>query len=305
MTRVHALLDEAERAGEKAPGRVLLRRLTGATENQIRTAKAERKIRASFRDTATGNDLDLSPDDDPTGEPGTSADQPTDADPVERAPADVNAGEPGTRQSPTAIPPALAPAKTTPGGGKVVAWIGFTFGSVVSVAANVLAAWIAPEHAPTGWHPSIAAQVGAAVWPLGLLLAVEVVSRVPRPSTWTGMGALFGGIGVVASGSAVISYGHIRAVLESWAYSPLGAGVGPLVVDGLMMVCGVAMLAKPGVTPVAPVADVIADVAGPVIEPALPISYAALDLANRAPIAPAGDAWRLVGDRLADTSDHR
>lgn len=273
IAKIHELLDAAEKAGLEAPGRVVLGRETGASDYQIRTVKTERAKRA--RAAAK------------RGESEASANE---ADTNTTAP-EVNACEPDAEPARSVRRRTSTQVRTTPGGGKAVAWAGFLFGSVVSVAANVLAAWIAPEHAPPGWHPTLAAQVGAAVWPLGLLLAVEVVSRVPRPSTWPGKLALFGGIGVVASGSAVISYGHIRDVLESWQYSPLGAGVGPLVVDGLMMVCGVAMLAKPVRTPVGE----------PAPEPARPVSFVALDLANRAPAAPAGRAWDDAVARLANT----
>jgi hypothetical protein len=44
-------------------------------------------------------------------------------------------------------------------------------------------------------------------------------------------------------GSAVISYGHLHEVLLAWDYGPLGAAVGPLVLDGLMVVSGFALLA--------------------------------------------------------------
>jgi hypothetical protein len=130
-----------------------------------------------------------------------------------------------------------------PGGGKLVAWTGFLFGSAVSIAANVLAARIAPQDAPPGWQASLVAQLGAAVWPIALLLAVEALSRVqwPKGNLWNLV--RYGGGGAVAIFSAIISYGHIREVLHSWGYSPLGAGVGPLVIDGLMTICGFAMLA--------------------------------------------------------------
>jgi hypothetical protein len=55
--------------------------------------------------------------------------------------------------------------------------------------------------------------------------------------------ARYGGAGTVAVGSAVISYGHLREVLIAWDYGALGAAVGPLVLDGLMVVSGFALLA--------------------------------------------------------------
>ena len=124
-----------------------------------------------------------------------------------------------------------------------MAWLGFVFGSVMSVAANVLHAWLPADEQPAGWSPGIAPQVGSAVWPIGLLLSVEVLSRVRwAPGFWWAL-ARYGGAGTVAVGSAVISYGHLHEVLIAWDYGPLGAAVGPLVLDGLMVVSGFALLA--------------------------------------------------------------
>ncbi|MCE7008551.1 DUF2637 domain-containing protein [Kibdelosporangium philippinense] len=75
------------------------------------------------------------------------------------------------------------------------------------------------------------------------MLAVEALSRIrwSKGALWSL--ARFGGAGAVAIGSAVISYGHLRGVLLAWQYGPLTAAVGPLVLDGLMVVCGFALLA--------------------------------------------------------------
>jgi hypothetical protein len=97
----------------------------------------------------------------------------------------------------------------TPTGGRLVAWTGFLFGSITSIAANVLHAWLPAGHQPPSWTPGLAPQIGAAVWPLGLMLAVEALSRIRWP---TGLGwalARYGGAGTVALGSATISYGHV------------------------------------------------------------------------------------------------
>jgi hypothetical protein len=133
---------------------------------------------------------------------------------------------------------------TRPGkpSGRLFAWCGLMFGTSVSVAANILAARVAPDNAPKGWEPPVAAQLGAGVWPLALLLAVEVLTRVRwQPGTgW--LLARYGGAGLVATGAFIISYGHIYAVLADWGYHWVGAGTGPLVVDGLMVISGFALL---------------------------------------------------------------
>lgn len=141
--------------------------------------------------------------------------------------------------------PAPAPTDTpavSHRGARLMAWSGFAIGSLVSVAGNWLAAWLPAGVMPPGWAPSLPSQVGAAVWPVALLVSIEVLSRTAwRPGkAW--LLVRLGGMGVVALGSGVISYGHIHAVLLSWGYDWLGAGVGPLVIDGLMVVSGFALL---------------------------------------------------------------
>jgi len=234
--QVRQLVTSARQAGEPEPGRPALVKATGATDYAVRKALAELADELANAGGDTGDSTATVP-------PVPAVDSPVET---------VVANELATVGEP--LSPAVASPKQTPGaghgaapgGGKFVAWMGFSFGSIVSVAANVLAARIVPEHAPADWQPSIFAQVGAAVWPLALLISVEVLSRVQwrRGALW-GF-ARYGGAGTVALGSAVISYGHIRDVLGSWGYSPLGAGVGPLVVDGLMVVSGFALLAMAG-----------------------------------------------------------
>lgn len=124
-----------------------------------------------------------------------------------------------------------------------MAWVGFAFGSIISIAANVLYTWLPqPEH-PPGWSPGLAPQIGAAVWPIALLISVEALSRVAWRPGWLWGLARYGGAGTVALGSGVISYGHLKGVLLAWGYGDLEAGVGPLVIDGLMVISGFAMLA--------------------------------------------------------------
>ncbi|MEU6587016.1 DUF2637 domain-containing protein [Nocardia sp. NPDC046763] len=132
-------------------------------------------------------------------------------------------------------------APTTPRG-RGVARTGFVFGSLTSVATNVLHTFLPTVHMPAGLTLVIAARIGSAVWPLGLLLSVEVLARVSwrRGRGWSI--ARFGGAGAVAFGSAVISYSHVRDVLLAWGYGHPAAEFGPLTLDGLMVVCGFALL---------------------------------------------------------------
>lgn len=148
-------------------------------------------------------------------------------------------GDPGETPS----PPTDSPGPDPSNGGRMVAWASFVFGSLMSVAANVLHTWLPAAHQPPGWSPTLPAQIGAAVWPIGLLLSVEVLSRVRWPPGWQWTLARFGGTGAVAVGAATISYGHLHDVLLAWQYNALAAAVGPLVLDGLMVISGFALLA--------------------------------------------------------------
>ncbi len=120
-----------------------------------------------------------------------------------------------------------------PAGARLVAWSAFGLGIAASVAANV-------AHARAAVGPRIA----AAFVPLALLLAVECMSRPAwhRAGLWWGL-ARYGGTGLVALVAAVMSYRHMTALLAGYGEDPLNAAIGPLAVDGLMVVAGFALLA--------------------------------------------------------------
>ena len=120
-----------------------------------------------------------------------------------------------------------------PSGARLVAWSAFGLGVVASVAANV-------AHA----QPDIGPRIAAAFVPLALLLAVECMSRPRwrRTGAWWGL-ARYGGTGLVALVAAVMSYRHMRSLLLTYGEDQLNAAIGPLAVDGLMVVAGFALLA--------------------------------------------------------------
>ncbi|NKY48372.1 helix-turn-helix domain-containing protein [Nocardia cerradoensis] len=159
-------------------------------------------------------------------------------------------------------------------GGRTVAWAGFVFGSVFSVVMNWLHTWLPADEKPAGWHPGVAPQIGSAVWPVCLLLAVEALSRVRWQTGFGWMLARYGGVGAVAAGSALISYGHVHDVLDKWGYGQLGAGVGPIVLDGLMVTCGFALLSETShnhsaTTEPAPLAPRRGNTSEPVTQPSI------------------------------------
>lgn len=121
------------------------------------------------------------------------------------------------------------------------AYAGVTLGASVSVAANVAHSYIAPAGAPAGWAPEQGQVFGAAFWPLALAVSSEVLAR----TTWGKRGRLVGVIGValVALVAAVVSYIHLHGLLVHWHEHAITTWIGPLAVDGLMVVSTAALLA--------------------------------------------------------------
>lgn len=136
--------------------------------------------------------------------------------------------------------------------GWLVAWLSFVVGGLVSVAANIahtlyptaaqLAAWTAAGNPADTWAPSPGAMAFAAFWPIALILSVEVLTRVSwRPGFLFGL-ARYGGTTLVAAVAAVMSYRHMAGLLAIWGEDAWGAHLGPLAVDGLMVVAAAALL---------------------------------------------------------------
>lgn len=133
------------------------------------------------------------------------------------------------------------PRQRVPGRGW--ARFGFGLGIVVSVAANIAHSYVPPKGAPDGWHPNPGAIIAAAWWPVALVVSIEVISRVQWPRRWYWIALRFGGAAMVAAVAAVISYKHLHGLVRSYGEDQLSAAIGPLAVDGLMVVCSAALLA--------------------------------------------------------------
>jgi hypothetical protein len=118
---------------------------------------------------------------------------------------------------------------------RLVAWAAFLLGAGASVAANV-------AHA----RPELGPRLVAAFAPLALVLAVELAVRVQwRPGAWWTIGR-WGGTGLVAVVTAVVSYRHQTALLAGYGEDPVSAAILPLSVDGLMITAAAALLALGG-----------------------------------------------------------
>jgi hypothetical protein len=113
-----------------------------------------------------------------------------------------------------------------------VAWLAFLIGSGASVAANV-------AHA----RPELGPRLVASFAPLALVLAVELAVRVPWRPGWRWSLGRWGGTGLVAVVTAVVSYRHQTGLLIGYGEDAVSAAILPLSVDGLMLVAAAALLA--------------------------------------------------------------
>jgi hypothetical protein len=136
---------------------------------------------------------------------------------------------------------------TTSGAGRSWAYLGALVGAGVSVAANVAHSYVPPAGAASSWTPHTGAVVGAVFWPVALLVAIEVLARVAWPAGGRWLLVRFGGLGPVATVAAVVSYRHLSGLLSFYGEDAITATVGPLAVDGLMVMATGALLAtRPG-----------------------------------------------------------
>lgn len=236
LERIQQAWAEDDAEGRRRRGRPTLAAELGVSEHQVGKAlQSLRQPPASQPPTARA----VTPP--PVVEPTASAAAAVEPDPTPAAAPAATPVAAAVEQFDSSRPTAPQ-QQVIQSGARLVAWSGFAFGSLMSIAANVLHAWLPADKMPPDWTPGLAPQIGAAVWPIGLLLSVEVLSRVAwRPGFMWGL-ARYGGAGTVAVGSGVISYNHLREVLVAWGYGHPGADVGPLVLDGLMVVCGFALL---------------------------------------------------------------
>ena len=123
------------------------------------------------------------------------------------------------------------------------AYAGTILGGVVSVAANIAHSFIPPAGAAAGWHPEPGAVVGAMAWPFFLFVAVEILARYAFPKGFWWAVLRFCGLIPVALVAAFVSYRHLSGLLVHYGEDPLVSLVGPLAVDGLMVMATGALLA--------------------------------------------------------------
>ena len=138
--------------------------------------------------------------------------------------------------------------------GRGWAYVGAGLGGAVSIAANVAHSYVPPVDAPGAWSPPVGAVVASIFWPIALFVAVEILARVAWPDGKHWAVLRYGGLLPVALVAAFVSYKHLSGLIAFYGEDRLTAMLGPLAVDGLMVVATGALIAtstrKPAADPV-------------------------------------------------------
>lgn len=125
-------------------------------------------------------------------------------------------------------------------------YAGAVLGGAVSVAANVAHSYVPPSGAVIGWAPPAGAVVGAVFWPVALFVAVEILARTSWQAGRHWVAVRFGGLLPVALVAAVVSYRHLAGLLAYYREDSLTVAIGPLAVDGLMVMATASLIATSG-----------------------------------------------------------
>jgi hypothetical protein len=127
--------------------------------------------------------------------------------------------------------------------GRGWAYTGAIIGGLVSLAANVAHSFVAPAGAPANWAPQPGAVFGSMVWPILLFFGVEILvsSKWPKGFWWAFW--RFGGLIPIVFTAGLVSYRHMRGLLLFYGEESLVATIGPLAVDGLMVMATAALYA--------------------------------------------------------------
>ncbi|GAA1773287.1 DUF2637 domain-containing protein [Luedemannella helvata] len=132
---------------------------------------------------------------------------------------------------------------TNPTRGRGWAKTGAALGALVSVAANVAHSFIPPAGHVGPWAPEPGAVVISIVWPVFLFIAIEILVRTPWPRQFGWTATRWVGLLPVALVAAFVSYRHLSGLLAHYGEEPIVTVLGPLAVDGLMIMATAAILA--------------------------------------------------------------
>lgn len=141
------------------------------------------------------------------------------------------------------------PDVSAPHTGHGFAYLGASVGAVVSIAANIAHSYLPPNPLPEGvtpdtWKPEFGAVLSAVFWPVALFIAIEVLVRVPWPDAWYWWAIRILGLVPIAATAAVVSYRHLSGLLVHYGEDGFTSTFGPVAVDGMMVICSAALIAR-------------------------------------------------------------
>jgi hypothetical protein len=119
--------------------------------------------------------------------------------------------------------------------GRGWAYIGVVGGGTVSIAANIAHSFLPPVGASADWSPEAGAVGFAVAWPVVLFIGVEIFIRTVWPTGWGYHLVRWAGLLPVAGVAALVSYKHLSGLLAHYGEEPIVCIVGPLAIDGLMI----------------------------------------------------------------------
>ena len=131
------------------------------------------------------------------------------------------------------------------GRGRRWAYAGAVLGAVVSIAANVAHSFVPPVGAAGDWRPHTGAVLGAMFWPVAVVVSLEILARIDWPDATRWLLLRWGGLAPVGLVAAVVSYRHLSGLLSWYGEDSVTSMLGPLAVDGLMVLASGALLVEP------------------------------------------------------------
>lgn len=139
-----------------------------------------------------------------------------------------------------APPTPLADRGTT---GRAWGYAGALLGGLVSIGANTAHSYVPPAGVGATWRPPLGAVIGAVFWPIALFVAIEILARTSWPDGARWVFVRFLGLVPVAVVAAIVSYNHLSGLLGHYGEDRLTTVIGPLAVDGLMVMSSAAVMA--------------------------------------------------------------
>ncbi|MEU4568630.1 DUF2637 domain-containing protein [Micromonospora sp. NPDC023956] len=165
-----------------------------------------------------------------------------------------------------------------PASGRGWAYLGTVLGGALSIAANIAHTYL------TNADPDALSVAVSVFWPVALFVCVEMLARVQWPAGRR-YALARSGIAPVALVAGIVSYRHLSGLLTHYGEDGITAALGPLAVDGLMLMSTAALIAtrRSAAASAAPVAS---PTPAPVPTPA--VVPAPAPLAPRPAVVPVG-----------------